>query len=54
MINSTHIVTVKLSDEVEERKQEVRTLEHTPASQVLQDSIPNIRNYIRMLKVVEG
>jgi hypothetical protein len=36
VINSTHRATVNLQDEIEELKHEVRTLEHTPASQVLQ------------------
>jgi uncharacterized membrane protein YcgQ (UPF0703/DUF1980 family) len=38
VINSTHRATVNLQEEIEGLKQEVRTLEHTPASQVLQDA----------------
>ena len=36
VINSTHRATVNLQEEIVELKQEVRDLEHTPASQVLQ------------------
>jgi hypothetical protein len=38
VINSTHRATVNLQDEVKNLEQEVRTLEHTPASQVLQNA----------------
>ena len=36
VINSTHRATVNLQEEIVELKQEIRDLEHTPASQVLQ------------------
>jgi uncharacterized membrane protein YcgQ (UPF0703/DUF1980 family) len=38
VINSTHRATVNLQEEIKNLEQEVRTLEHTPASQVLQDA----------------
>ena len=36
VINSTHRATVNLQEEIVELKQDLRDLEHTPASQVLQ------------------
>jgi uncharacterized membrane protein YcgQ (UPF0703/DUF1980 family) len=38
VINSTHRATVNLQDEVKQLEQDVRDLEHTPASQVLQNA----------------